>query len=53
MFVAVIVVFQCCWTTYYSVLDAGGSSVALPIEVSISGTSEKKGVYLGEVFQKN
>lgn len=45
MFVAVIVVFQCCWTTYYSVLDAGGSSVALPIEVSISGTSEKKGVF--------
>ncbi|RDX90873.1 putative glycosyltransferase, partial [Mucuna pruriens] len=43
--VAVIIVFQCCWTTYYSLLDADGGSVAFPVEVSISGTSEKEGVF--------
>jgi len=45
VFVAVIVVFQCCWTTYKSLLGAGGSSVAFPVEVSISGNSENESVY--------
>ncbi|TKY44587.1 glycosyltransferase protein [Spatholobus suberectus] len=45
VFIAVIVVFQCCWATYYSLLDADGSSVAFPVEVSISGTSEKEGMF--------
>ncbi|KAL9324664.1 hypothetical protein ACSQ67_009521 [Phaseolus vulgaris] len=45
VFVVVIVVFQCCWTTYKSLLNADGSSVAFPDEVSISGTSENEGVY--------
>ncbi|KAL2321314.1 hypothetical protein Fmac_030283 [Flemingia macrophylla] len=44
VFVTVIVVLQCCWTTYYSVLHADGSSVAFPVELSISGTSEEEGV---------
>lgn len=44
VFLAVIVVFQCGWTTYYSLLHADGSSVAFPVELSISGTSEKEGV---------
>ncbi|KAK7379975.1 hypothetical protein VNO78_32279 [Psophocarpus tetragonolobus] len=45
LFIVVIVVFQCCWTTYYSLLDTDGSSVAFPVEVSISETSEKEGLF--------
>ncbi|XP_052723538.1 probable glycosyltransferase At5g25310 isoform X2 [Vigna angularis] len=43
--VVVIVVFQCCWTTYKSMLDADGSSGAFPVAVSISENSENEGVY--------
>lgn len=45
VFVVAIVVFQCCWTTYKSLLDADGSSVAFPVAVSISENSENEGVY--------
>ncbi|XP_047153595.1 probable glycosyltransferase At3g07620 [Vigna umbellata] len=47
--VVVIVVFQCCWTTYKSMLDADGSSGAFPVAVSISENSENEGVYRSTV----